>query len=175
MQPDQPLHKLSEDDLADWIEEVRNSMRIRWVQVADAVLAGSSGRQAYWNAYSVDQHGPDVLPELADSTDVNASRLLSSARVKAYMDARKHQLARSEDVTLSHIIRRQLDIADRAKAAGDLAAERQSMAEVAKLLDLYPTERKEIMLQGTGLADLTDAEWEALVHSAQEPAHATQH
>lgn len=175
MQPDQPLHRMSEDELADWIEELRQSMRIRWVQVADAVLAGSSGRQAYWNAYYATEHGPEVLPEYAEACDNNGSRLMGSDRVKAYMDACRHQMARSENVTVSLIVRRQLDIAQRAKAAGDLAAERQSMAEVAKLLDLYPTERKELLLSGSGLADLDDAEWAALIESSQEATHATQH
>lgn len=175
MQPSKPLHKLSEDELADWIEEVRGAMRIRWIQVADAVLAGSSGRHAYWTAYYADKHGPDFLQEYAEPVDANSARLIGSDKVKAYMDARKHQIARGEDVTVSHIVRRQLDIAERAKAAGDLSAERQSMAEVAKLLDLYPTEKREVLLQGSGLADLNESEWAALIEASQEAHHTTQH
>lgn len=175
MTPDKPLFEMGERELFEWIETLKDAMRPRWIQVADAVLRGSSGRKAYWDAYYAPEYGPDPLPEHVDKCDANCVRVISSERVKAYMQACRHRDAIAEDVTLSSIVRRQLDIADRARAAGDLSAERQSMAEVTKLLDLYPTERRELLLQGSGLADLTEQEWAAILRAEQEATGATQH
>ena len=161
---------MGEEELEDWIAHIEQQCRPKWLLVADAVLSGKTGREAYWNAYNPNI---DMPPNKADQTDTNAARLIRSDRVQALLSAYRHRNARAENIDLGTVIRAQLDIARRARAAEDFTNERQAMAEVSKLLDLYPSEKREVLLKGEGLADLTPEEWQALGNEARAYLHNT--
>jgi len=167
-----PLHKMGEEELTDYIEQLKDKMRPNHIKVADAVLAGESQRKAYWNAYNPGQELPESRKE---STDANASLLISSHKVQQYLKAMRHQESRANDLTLQVVIRAQADIARRARAAGDFGNERQALAEVSRLLDHYPSEKREVLLKGEGLTDLSEAEWHAIFQATDAEVEDVRH
>lgn len=92
---------------------------------ADYILKGKTQQDAYIKAgYSVKN---------VETARVNASRLLTNAKVAAYIAERQERAAERAEVSLMLISAMLLDTRDAAVAAQDLTNARQSAMDLAKL------------------------------------------
>jgi len=96
---------------------------------AQEVAKGSSGRDAYRAA------GYTTKSDAA--TDVNASRLLSDARVRARLDELKERAAALTITTIESLLEEGWSIIKAAKIGKDFGAASQTLERVAKIAGLW--------------------------------------
>jgi hypothetical protein len=165
------LEMMDNDQLDEELIGARKKLNKEQLAFARCILRGESQVDAYKLA------GYKFKKAAAGYT--GASRLLKLAKIQRYMAVETEMTARVEGITKDWLLRKQIQLAKKAEAAGEFAAARACLAEVTKLLDYYPALKQQVEHNHKGaisLSNLTSSQWESLLDDHAAPgANVTAH